>query len=443
MVVHDRRGQIGIYPQARNGCLISIILATIFTVTSLFKALLFSASAITSTTRSRTITRINGTACTDMRRTFNQAALGGAAITLLTSIARDIAVVPPGNMQGMAFSLGKRILRSTRSNKTTKFTTVAIPTGVRLAVINPKAITNKDHPTISYHNALHIRDNAFASSTALVHFTRAGRASTRNDFSNKAFATPALFGLLSSTGGLNCIAIHNNRCQNVVPTKLGALTLLDNSFSSLSGLTPCLTSSLKLVPNNADNSNANSKVFCINSLTVSDGRASIRLSPTDNLRRLDTSSLLALAKARLGNVTSCHLIISDSRLRTLGSRVSHTVRTIRGEGTFRTINRGVTVATIHGNTSSIVSTGSDKKTNTRLHASSRSNVDARIAMAVGTITRPRKPNGPNSPRGPRGPRVPHSKSTIRTLIVVSLLLIVTSTVYMCTATHLQSSHLRG
>lgn len=441
---HEKR--VNVCPQTQGKYLVSVVLAAVFAIASLFGTLLFSADAVADAAESQAVAQVGNATYASVQEAIGRTTLKNTTVTLLADVTESVTTTPPKGVRNVTFDLNGHTLQATESGGAAGFATITVPANMQLTIVGPGTVAGGTQPAVDCRGALHVEGGTFTSDATLMRFAETDETSAQGSFSGGTFTAPTLFNLLDDAKNLGYVTVRGGEYRGMIPAGLNTLVLLSGSFSDSSNLAPYLADSLGLIPDGTSGDGTGDGMFHVGDLAISSKQASVELDPVDGLQRLSDDDLLKLTETQLNGIADYLLVVDSDQLQALNDQIDRTMQSMEKRKAFETVSQNITITAVRNGADDVIDANASGGAGPQLRTSDHDGISTQVTVTIKAVAEPEEPEGPGKPgdsEKPEKPEMPRSGSAVQALAIISLLLVIASAICAYATVHLQSSRLHN
>ena len=459
---HEKR--VNVCPRTQGKYLVSVVLAAVFAIASLFGTLLFSADAVADAAESQAVAQVGNATYASVQEAIGHTSMKNATVTLLADVMESVTITPPKGVRNVTFDLNGHTLQATESGGAAGFATITVPANMQLTIVGPGTVAGGTQPAVDCRGALHVKSGTFTSDATLMRFAETDETSAQGSFSDGTFIAPTLFNLLDDAKNLGYVTVRGGEYRGMIPAGLNTLALLSGSFSDSSNLAPYLADSLGLIPDGTSGDGTGDGMFHIGDLAISSKQASVELDPVDGLQRLSADDLLKLTETQLNGIADYLLVVDSDQLQALNDQIDSAIQAVGKRKAFEAVSQNITITAVRNGADDVIGANAARSSGMPNGASSRGSanasggagmqlrtsdhdgISAQVTVTIKAVAEPEEPeepSKPSNPEKPEKPEMPRSGSAVQALAIISLLLVIASAICAYATVHLQSSRLHN
>lgn len=441
---HEKR--VNVCPRTQGKYLVSVVLAAVFVIASLFGTLLFSADAVADAAESQAVAQVGNATYASVQEAIGRTTLKNTTVTLLADVTESVTTTPPKGVRNVTFDLNGHTLQATESGGAAGFATITVPANMQLTIVGPGTVAGGTQPAVDCRGALHVEGGTFTSDATLMRFAETDETSAQGSFSGGTFTAPTLFNLLDDAKNLGYVTVRGGEYRGMIPAGLNTLVLLSGSFSDSSNLAPYLADSLGLIPDGTSGDGTGDGMFHIGDLAISSKQASVELDPVDGLQRLSDDDLLKLTETQLNGIADYLLVVDSDQLQALNDQIDRTMQSMEKRKAFETVSQNITITAVRNGADDVIDANASGGAGPQLRTSDHDGISTQVTVTIKAVAEPEEPEGPGKPgdsEKPEKPEMPRSGSAVQALAIISLLLVIASAICAYATVHLQSSRLHN
>lgn len=441
---HEKR--VNVCPRTQGKYLVSVVLAAVFVIASLFGTLLFSADAVADAAESQAVAQVGNATYASVQEAIGRTTLKNTTVTLLADVTESVTTTPPKGVRNVTFDLNGHTLQATESGGAAGFATITVPANMQLTIVGPGTVAGGTQPAVDCRGALHVEGGTFTSDATLMRFAETDETSAQGSFSGGTFTAPTLFNLLDDAKNLGYVTVRGGEYRGMIPAGLNTLVLLSGSFSDSSNLAPYLADSLGLIPDGTSGDGTGDGMFHVGDLAISSKQASVELDPVDGLQRLSDDDLLKLTETQLNGIADYLLVVDSDQLQALNDQIDRTMQSMEKRKAFETVSQNITITAVRNGADDVIDANASGGAGPQLRTSDHDGISTQVTVTIKAVAEPEEPEGPGKPgdsEKPEKPEMPRSGSAVQALAIISLLLVIASAICAYATVHLQSSRLHN
>lgn len=441
---HEKR--VNVCPRTQGKYLVSVVLAAVFAIASLFGTLLFSADAVADAAESQAVAQVGNATYASVQEAIGRTTLKNTTVTLLADVTESVTTTPPKGVRNVTFDLNGHTLQATESGGAAGFATITVPANMQLTIVGPGTVAGGTQPAVDCRGALHVEGGTFTSDATLMRFAETDETSAQGSFSGGTFTAPTLFNLLDDAKNLGYVTVRGGEYRGMIPAGLNTLVLLSGSFSDSSNLAPYLADSLGLIPDGTSGDGTGDGMFHVGDLAISSKQASVELDPVDGLQRLSDDDLLKLTETQLNGIADYLLVVDSDQLQALNDQIDRTMQSMEKRKAFETVSQNITITAVRNGADDVIDANASGGAGPQLRTSDHDGISTQVTVTIKAVAEPEEPEGPGKPgdsEKPEKPEMPRSGSAVQALAIISLLLVIASAICAYATVHLQSSRLHN
>ena len=441
---HEKR--VNVCPRTQGKYLVSVVLAAVFVIASLFGTLLFSADAVADAAESQAVAQVGNATYASVQEAIGRTTLKNTTVTLLADVTESVTTTPPKGVRNVTFDLNGHTLQATESGGAAGFATITVPANMQLTIVGPGTVAGGTQPAVDCRGALHVEGGMFTSDATLMRFAETDETSAQGSFSGGTFTAPTLFNLLDDAKNLGYVTVRGGEYRGMIPAGLNTLVLLSGSFSDSSNLAPYLADSLGLIPDGTSGDGTGDGMFHVGDLAISSKQASVELDPVDGLQRLSDDDLLKLTETQLNGIADYLLVVDSDQLQALNDQIDRTMQSMEKRKAFETVSQNITITAVRNGADDVIDANASGGAGPQLRTSDHDGISTQVTVTIKAVAEPEEPEGPGKPgdsEKPEKPEMPRSGSAVQALAIISLLLVIASAICAYATVHLQSSRLHN
>lgn len=441
---HEKR--VNVCPRTQGKYLVSVVLAAVFVIASLFGTLLFSADAVADAAESQAVAQVGNATYASVQEAIGRTTLKNTTVTLLADVTESVTTTPPKGVRNVTFDLNGHTLQATESGGAAGFATITVPANMQLTIVGPGTVAGGTQPAVDCRGALHVEGGTFTSDATLMRFAETDETSAQGSFSGGTFTAPTLFNLLDDAKNLGYVTVRGGEYRGMIPAGLNTLVLLSGSFSDSSNLAPYLADSLGLIPDGTSGDGTGDGMFHVGDLAISSKQASVELDPVDGLQRLSDDDLLKLTETQLNGIADYLLVVDSDQLQALNDQIDRTMQSMEKRKAFETVSQNITITAVRNGADDVIDANASGGAGPQLRTSDHDGISTQVTVTIKAVAEPEEPEGPGKPgdsEKPEKPEMPRSGSAVQALAIISLLLVIASAICAYATVHLQSSCLHN
>lgn len=441
---HEKR--VNVCPRTQGKYLVSVVLAAVFVIASLFGTLLFSADAVADAAESQAVAQVGNATYASVQEAIGRTTLKNTTVTLLADVTESVTTTPPKGVRNVTFDLNGHTLQATESGGAAGFATITVPANMQLTIVGPGTVAGGTQPAVDCRGALHVEGGTFTSDATLMRFAETDETSAQGSFSGGTFTAPTLFNLLDDAKNLGYVTVRGGEYRGMIPAGLNTLVLLSGSFSDSSNLAPYLADSLGLIPDGTSGDGTGDGMFHVGDLAISSKQASVELDPVDGLQRLSDDDLLKLTETQLNGIADYLLVVDSDQLQALNDQIDRTMQSMEKRKAFETVSQNITITAVRNGADDVIDANASGGAGPQLRTSDHDGISTQVTVTIKAVAEPEEPEEPGKPGDPEKPgkpEMPRSGSAVQALAIISLLLVIASAICAYATVHLQSSRLHN
>lgn len=441
---HEKR--VNVCPRTQGKYLVSVVLAAVFVIASLFGTLLFSADAVADAAESQAVAQVGNATYASVQEAIGRTTLKNTTVTLLADVTESVTTTPPKGVRNVTFDLNGHTLQATESGGAAGFATITVPANMQLTIVGPGTVAGGTQPAVDCRGALHVEGGTFTSDATLMRFAETDETSAQGSFSGGTFTAPTLFNLLDDAKNLGYVTVRGGEYRGMIPAGLNTLVLLSGSFSDSSNLAPYLADSLGLIPDGTSGDGTGDGMFHVGDLAISSKQASVELDPVDGLQRLSDDDLLKLTETQLNGIADYLLVVDSDQLQALNDQIDRTMQSMEKRKAFETVSQNITITAVRNGADDVIDANASGGAGPQLRTSDHDGISTQVTVTIKAVAEPEEPEEPGKPGDPEKPgkpEMPRSGSAVQALAIISLLLVIASAICTYATVHLQSSRLHN
>lgn len=441
---HEKR--VNVCPRTQGKYLVSVVLAAVFVIASLFGTLLFSADAVADAAESQAVAQVGNATYASVQEAIGRTTLKNTTVTLLADVTESVTTTPPKGVRNVTFDLNGHTLQATESGGAAGFATITVPANMQLTIVGPGTVAGGTQPAVDCRGALHVEGGTFTSDATLMRFAETDETSAQGSFSGGTFTAPTLFNLLDDAKNLGYVTVRGGEYRGMIPAGLNTLVLLSGSFSDSSNLAPYLADSLGLIPDGTSGDGTGDGMFHVGDLAISSKQASVELDPVDGLQRLSDDDLLKLTETQLNGIADYLLVVDSDQLQALNDQIDRTMQSMEKRKAFETVSQNITITAVRNGADDVIDANASGGAGPQLRTSDHDGISTQVTVTIKAVAEPEEPERPGKPgdsEKPEKPEMPRSGSAVQALAIISLLLVIASAICAYATVHLQSSRLHN
>ena len=441
---HEKR--VNVCPRTQGKYLVSVVLAAVFVIASLFGTLLFSADAVADAAESQAVAQVGNATYASVQEAIGRTTLKNTTVTLLADVTESVTTTPPKGVRNVTFDLNGHTLQATESGGAAGFATITVPANMQLTIVGPGTVAGGTQPAVDCRGALHVEGGTFTSDATLMRFAETDETSAQGSFSGGTFTAPTLFNLLDDAKNLGYVTVRGGEYRGMIPAGLNTLALLSGSFSDSSNLAPYLADSLGLIPDDTSDDGTGDGMFHIGDLAISSKQTSVELDPADGLQQLSADDLLTLTGTQLNSIADYCLVADSDQLQALNDQIDRAMQAMEKRKAFETVSQNITITAVRNGADDVIDANASGGAGPQLRTSDHDGISTQVTVTIKAVAEPEEPEGPGKPgdsEKPEKPEMPRSGSAVQALAIISLLLVIASAICAYATVHLQSSRLHN
>lgn len=441
---HEKR--VNVCPRTQGKYLVSVVLAAVFVIASLFGTLLFSADAVADAAESQAVAQVGNATYASVQEAIGRTTLKNTTVTLLADVTESVTTTPPKGVRNVTFDLNGHTLQATESGGAAGFATITVPANMQLTIVGPGTVAGGTQPAVDCRGALHVEGGTFTSDATLMRFAETDETSAQGSFSGGTFTAPTLFNLLDDAKNLGYVTVRGGEYRGMIPAGLNTLVLLSGSFSDSSNLAPYLADSLGLIPDDTSDDGTGDGMFHIGDLAISSKQTSVELDPADGLQQLSADDLLTLTGTQLNSIADYCLVADSDQLQALNDQIDRAMQAMEKRKAFETVSQNITITAVRNGADDVIDANASGGAGPQLRTSDHDGISTQVTVTIKAVAEPEEPEGPGKPgdsEKPEKPEMPRSGSAVQALAIISLLLVIASAICAYATVHLQSSRLHN
>lgn len=437
---HEKR--VNVCPRTQGKYLVSVVLAAVFAIASLFGTLLFSADAVADAAESQAVAQVGNATYASVQEAIGRTTLKNTTVTLLTDVTESVTITPLKGMRNVTFDLNGHVLQADGSGGTSGVAAITVPANMQLAIVGPGTVAGGTQPAVDCRGALHVEGGTFTSDATLMRFAETDETSAQGSFSDGTFIAPTLFNLLDDAKNLGYVTVLGGEYRGMIPAGLNTLVLLSGSFSDTSNLAPYLADSLGLIPDGTSGDGTGDGMFHVGDLVISSKQTLVELNPASGLQRLSADDLLTLTGTQLTGIADYRLVMDSDQLQALNDQIDHAMQAMEKRKAFETVSQNITITAVRNGADDVIGANASGGAGPQLRTSDHDGISAQVTVTIKAVAEPEEPEGPgkpSNPEKPEKPEMPRSGSAVQALAIISLLLVIASAITV----HLRPSRLHN
>lgn len=438
---HEKR--VNVCPRTQGKYLVSVVLAAVFAIASLFGTLLFSADAVADAAESQAVAQVGNATYASVQEAIGRTTLKNTTVTLLADVTESVTITPPKGVRNVTFDLNGHTLQATESGGAAGFATITVPANMQLTIVGPGTVAGGTQPAVDCRGALHVEGGTFTSDATLMRFAETDETSAQGSFSGGTFTAPTLFNLLDDAKNLGYVTVRGGEYRGMIPAGLNTLVLLSGSFSDSSNLAPYLADSLGLIPDGTSGDGTGDGMFHVGDLAISSKQTLVELNPASGLQRLSADDLLTLTGTQLNGIADYRLVMDSDQLQALNDQIDRAMQAMEKRKAFETVSQNITITAVRNGADDVIDTNSSGGASPQLRTSDHDGISTQVTVTIKAVAEPEEPSKPSNPEKPEKPEMPRSGSAVQALAIISLLLVIASAICAYATVHLQSSRLHN
>ena len=441
---HEKR--VNVCPRTQGKYLVSVVLAAVFAIASLFGTLLFSADAVADAAESQAVAQVGNATYASVQEAIGRTTLKNTTVTLLADVTESVTITPPKGVRNVTFDLNGHTLQATESGGAAGFATITVPANMQLTIVGPGTVAGGTQPAVDCRGALHVEGGTFTSDATLMRFAETDETSAQGSFSGGTFTAPTLFNLLDDAKNLGYVTVRGGEYRGMIPAGLNTLVLLSGSFSDTSNLAPYLADSLGLIPDGTSGDGTGDGMFHVGDLVISSKQTLVELNPASGLQRLSADDLLTLTGTQLTGIADYRLVMDSDQLQALNDQIDHAMQAMEKRKAFETVSQNITITAVRNGADDVIGANASGGAGPQLRTSDHDGISAQVTVTIKAVAEPEEPEEPGKPSNPEKPEkseMPRSGSAVQALAIISLLLVIASAICAYATVHLRSSRLQN
>ena len=438
---HEKR--VNVCPRTQGKYLVSVVLAAVFVIASLFGTLLFSADAVADAAESQAVAQVGNATYASVQEAIGRTTLKNTTVTLLADVTESVTTTPPKGVRNVTFDLNGHTLQATESGGAAGFATITVPANMQLTIVGPGTVAGGTQPAVDCRGALHVEGGTFTSDATLMRFAETDETSAQGSFSGGTFTAPTLFNLLDDAKNLGYVTVRGGEYRGMIPAGLNTLVLLSGSFSDSSNLAPYLADSLGLIPDGTSGDGTGDGMFHVGDLAISSKQASVELDPVDGLQRLSDDDLLKLTETQLNGIADYLLVVDSDQLQALNDQIDRTMQSMEKRKAFETVSQNITITAVRNGADDVIDANASGGAGPQLRTSDHDGISTQVTVTIKAVAEPEEPGKPSNPEKPEKPEMPRSGSAVQALAIISLLLVIASAICAYATARLRSPRLHN
>ena len=323
---HEKR--VNVCPRTQGKYLVSVVLAAVFAIASLFGTLLFSTDTVADAAESQAVAQVGNTTYASVQEAIGRTTLKNTTVTLLADVTESVTTTPPKGVRNVTFDLNGHTLQATESGGAAGFATITVPANMQLTIVGPGTVAGGTQPAVDCRGALHVEGGTFTSDATLMRFAETDETSAQGSFSGGTFTAPTLFNLLDDAKNLGYVTVRGGEYRGMIPAGLNTLVLLSGSFSDSSNLAPYLADSLGLIPDGTSGDGTGDGMFHVGDLAISSKQTLVELDPASGLQQLSADDLLTLTGTQLNGIADYRLVVDSDQLQALNDQIDRAMQAL-------------------------------------------------------------------------------------------------------------------